>query len=83
MREGSTEPERVAPGWPARGVRPMEVSRERPFWMAHMEAPEPRCMTIRLSEVASCSTSSVQMLIRKTLNYLVEERCDGVEDKRV
>lgn len=43
-------PERVAPGRPLRGVRPMDVSRDWPFLMAHAEAPDPRCKTIRLRD---------------------------------
>ena len=46
---GSTLPLRVAPGSPARGVRPMLVSQLLPALMAQALAPEPRCRAIRLT----------------------------------
>ena len=46
------EPERVAPGRPARGVSPMEVSWERPDLMQQAEAPEPRWRAMMLREEA-------------------------------
>lgn len=52
IAEGSMEPERVAPGRPARGVRPMDVSWDCPCLMQHAEAPEPRWRAIMLSSVA-------------------------------
>lgn len=52
IRLGSMEPERVAPGRPASGVRPIDVSSEVPLRMQHAEAPEPRCKAMRLSEDA-------------------------------
>ena len=47
MSEGSIAPERVAPGRPDTGVRPIVVSSDLPALMAHMDAPEPRCITMR------------------------------------
>lgn len=58
MREGSTLPERVAPGRPSSGVRPILdvnhrstrgenlVSMDFPFWIAQAEAPDPKCNAI-------------------------------------
>ncbi len=48
MSLGSMVPERVVPGRPDTGVRPMEVSRDLPLRIAQTDAPEPRCKTIRL-----------------------------------
>lgn len=48
---GSSPPLLVPPGRPSRGVRPIEVSRDLPCWMAHMDAPEPRWKIIKLREV--------------------------------
>ena len=48
-RLGSTSPDRVAPGRPARGVSPIDVSRDLPFWMQQAEAPLPRCRAMMLS----------------------------------
>lgn len=45
------DPERVAPGSPSRGVRPMVVSMDLPFCIAAAEAPDPRCREI--SDVSS------------------------------
>ncbi len=41
------DPERVAPGRPASGVRDIDVSRDCPFLIQHTDAPEPRCKTMR------------------------------------
>ena len=46
-RLGSMSPDRVAPGRPAKGVSPMEVSRLRPERIAHALAPLPRWRAIR------------------------------------
>jgi hypothetical protein len=42
IRLGSTEPDLVAPGRPAKGVKPMVVSKDFPLTMEHAEAPLPR-----------------------------------------
>lgn len=42
------DPDRVAPGSPSSGVRPIDVSIDLPFWMATAEAPEPRCKEMRV-----------------------------------
>ena len=55
MRDGSTVPLRVAPGRPESGVRPIEVSSERPERIAQMEAPEPRWVTMRFVWSIGCS----------------------------
>ena len=41
-RERSIDPERVVPGSPSRGVRPIVVSMDFPFWIAAGEAQDPR-----------------------------------------
>lgn len=51
IRLGSMSPERVAPGRPLTGVRPIVVSMLRPDLMAQAEAPLPRCRAIMLREV--------------------------------
>lgn len=52
IRLGSMEPLRVAPGSPARGVSPIDVSKLWPFLMQQAEAPEPRCSAMILSSDA-------------------------------
>jgi hypothetical protein len=52
---GSTLPLLVAPGSPARGVRPILVSKDSPFFTAQAEAPLPRCSAIMLVWVGSFS----------------------------
>ena len=44
---GSMSPERVPITRPSSGVKPIEVSTERPFSTAVMEAPLPRWQVIR------------------------------------
>lgn len=60
---GSTLPLRVAPGNPARGVKPIEVSQLFPFLMAHALAPLPRCSAMILRSLRSfprnCATALV------------------------
>jgi len=48
MAVGSIDPERVAPGRPASGVKLMLVSSDAPFLIQHAEAPDPKWRTIKL-----------------------------------
>lgn len=43
-------PLRVAPGRPARGVRPIDVSRDLPAWMQAAEQPLPRWRAMMFRE---------------------------------
>lgn len=55
---GSTLPLRVAPGKPARGVKPIEVSQLFPFLIAHALAPEPRCKAIMVVSLSGLPKNS-------------------------
>ena len=54
---GSIWPVRVPIGSPSSAVNPIVLSTLRPPWMAHMEAPLPRCATITRALAISGATS--------------------------
>ena len=55
MHRGSMSPERVPITSPSSGVRPIEVSNERPPSTAHADAPLPRWSTIWLMSRTSAA----------------------------
>ncbi len=55
---GSTLPLLVAPGKPASGVRPIDVSQLFPFLIAHALAPEPRWSAMMLVSLSGLPKNS-------------------------
>ena len=63
---GSMSPERVPMTSPSSGVRPIEVSTERPPRSAQTDAPLPRCSTIWWSSASGRPSSTRRLLATRT-----------------
>jgi hypothetical protein len=60
---GSTLPLLVAPGKPAKGVKPIDVSQLFPFFTAQALAPDPRWRMIKLVSLSFFPTNSATLLV--------------------
>jgi hypothetical protein len=60
---GSTLPLLVAPGRPAKGVKPIDVSQLFPFFTAQALAPDPRCSIIKLVSLSFFPRNSATLRV--------------------
>lgn len=72
----------MAPGSPDNGVKPIEVSKDKPFLTAQIDAPEPRWRRMRFRDCGDCrGLLGIRGRVVKT--YLFEVGGDSAEDECV